>query len=93
MAVHVQCNSCGAWAITEDHEALGPAVDSVVQCTSPAGQPKGSPEGSCCAEHESLDHHNEQVALTRDSSCRPVTITIMGTPEHRVQAYAVAPHA
>jgi hypothetical protein len=85
MAVHVQCNTCGAWAITANHAF----PDGSVRCTSPAGRPKGSPEGSCCTVHESLEHHLEQAELTGDSTCRPVTITIMGT-EHGVVPQALA---
>lgn len=77
MAVHVQCNRCGAWAITENHAF----PDGAVCCVSPEGDPPGSPRGSCCAEHESLEHHLEQAELTGDSRCRPVTITIMGTDQ------------
>jgi hypothetical protein len=79
MAVHVQCNSCGAWGITDNHAF----PDGAARCTSAEGEPEGSPEGSCCAEHEHLDHHLEQAELTGDSRCRPVTITIMGTAHGR----------
>jgi hypothetical protein len=76
MTVHVQCNNCGAWGITDNHVF----PDGAVLCTSEEGDPEGSPAGSCCAEHESLEHHLEQSELTGDSRCRPVTITVMGGP-------------
>jgi hypothetical protein len=76
MAVHVQCRSCGAWGITNNHAF----PDGAAVCISEAGDPPGSPEGSCCAEHESLEHHLEQAELTGNSTCRPVIITIMGAP-------------
>jgi hypothetical protein len=79
MAVHVQCNNCGAWGITEDHEF----PDGVVQCTSPKDDPKGSPAGSCCTDHESLEHHLAEARRAGDSRCRPVTVTIMGTQHGR----------
>jgi len=76
MAVHVQCNGCGAWGITEDHEF----PDAGAVCTSPENDPAGSPQGSCCADHESLEHHLDEARSTGVSHCRPVTITIMGFP-------------
>jgi hypothetical protein len=75
MAVHVQCNSCGAWAITENH-AL---PDAAVRCTSPADDPPGSPEGCCSTLGHTHEEHVAHVAATRDATSRPVTITIMGT--------------
>jgi hypothetical protein len=75
MAVHVQCNSCGAWGITDDHGF----PDAAAVCSSAEDNPPGSPEGSCCADHESLQHHLEEARRTGVSHCRPVTITIMGS--------------
>ena len=79
MAVHVQCNSCGAWGITGNHEF----PDEAVQCVSAKNDPPGSPEGLCCPDHESLDHHLAEARATGDSRCRPMTITVMGTPHGR----------
>lgn len=71
--LHVQCNGCGAMGFTESGEAL----DDVVRCVSPADEPEGSPEGLCCADHESHDDHVAHVQATGDASCRPLVITIM----------------
>jgi hypothetical protein len=78
MAVHVQCNSCGAWAITDQDPP-----DGAVRCVSAAGSPPGSVEGSCCsAGHTHQEHAQYARERHEDGSlCRPVTITIMGT-EH-----------
>jgi hypothetical protein len=76
MTVHVQCNNCGAWGLTENHGF----PDGAAQCRSAEDDPPGSPEGSCCPEHESLDHHLDEAARTGDSRCRPVTITVVGVP-------------
>jgi hypothetical protein len=76
MPVHVQCQSCGSWAITDEDPP-----DGAVHCTSPEGTPEGSLEGSCCTKGHT---HEEHAAYARErhddgSACRPVTITIMGT--------------
>lgn len=76
MTVHVQCNNCGAWGLTDNHAF----PDGAAVCVSPADDPPGSPQGSCCADHEHLEHHLQEAELTGDSTCRPVTITIMGAP-------------
>lgn len=81
MTVHVECNHCHAWALTDNHAF----PDEAAVCTSAADDPPGSPAGSCCADHESLEAHLAEARQTGDSRCRPVTITIMG-----VQAAAAA---
>lgn len=75
MAVHVQCQGCGAWGITENHAF----PDAAAVCISAENEPEGSPEGSCCADHESLEHHLGEARRTGVSHCRPVTITVMGS--------------
>lgn len=72
--IHVQCNNCGAWALTDNHAA----PDSAVQCHSAEGDPPGSQAGTCCTAGRSHDEHAEYARDTGDSNCRPVTITIMG---------------
>jgi hypothetical protein len=74
--IHVQCNSCGAWGVTDNHAF----PDHAAVCTSPADDPPGSPDGSCCPDHETLDHHLAEAQRTGVSHCRPVTLTIMGVP-------------
>lgn len=69
----VECNNCRAQGFTED----GSNPDAVVRCTTPAGDPPGSPEGTCCTSHESHEHHAAAVAETGNASCRPVTITML----------------
>jgi hypothetical protein len=73
VAVHVQCNNCGSWEITDNHAN----PDAAVRCRTPAGDPPGSPDGSCCTVHASHEEHAEHAASTGDAGCRPVTITIM----------------
>lgn len=82
MTVHVQCRHCGAWGMTDNHNF----PDGAVRCTSPAGDPPGSPDGSCCADHESMDHHLAEALRTGDSRCRPLTITVVGMPNPGVIA-------
>jgi hypothetical protein len=88
MAVHAQCQSCGSWVITE----VDPP-DSEVQCTSPAGTPKGSKEGSCCTAGHTHEEHGRYAAERHDdgSACRPITITIMGPPQGGFTGHLVAP--
>lgn len=76
MAVHAQCNSCGAWSITGQDPP-----DGAVKCTSEAGNPPGSVEGSCCTRGHTHEEHGTYAAERHDdgSACRPITITIMGT--------------
>jgi hypothetical protein len=75
--VHVQCNNCGAWAVT----AADPP-DEAVQCTTPAGTPKGSKDGTCCTKGHTHEEHAQYARERHEdgSACRPVTITIMGAP-------------
>lgn len=73
MALHVQCDNCGGWGITSNNAA----PDAAAQCRTPADDPPGSPDGSCCTVHTSHDDHAQAVAGSGDSSCRPVTITVM----------------
>lgn len=81
MAVHVQCNNCGAWAITENHAD----PDSAVQCVSEAGDPPGSQAGTCCTAGHTHEEHADYARQRNDdgSLCRPVTITIMGSDHGR----------
>jgi hypothetical protein len=67
-------------------EQSGPGdFDDAVRCTTAAGTPKGSPAGLCCTVHRSHEAHVEHVRKHGDSSCRPVTITVV--PGHvRVNA-------
>ena len=74
MTVHVQCPSCGAWGITDNHAF----PDHAVTCVSPAGSPEGSVEGSCCTAGRTHSEHLEWAELNQDSACRPVIITVMG---------------
>jgi hypothetical protein len=69
----IQCNNCNANGFTE--QAQNP--DAMVRCTTAAGDPPGSPDGSCCTVHESHEHHADHVAATGDATCRPVTITAL----------------
>jgi hypothetical protein len=78
MTVHVQCNNCGAWAMTDNHRD----PDGAVRCTSAEGDPPGSVEGSCCTAGRTHEEHAEFVRSGDEygAQCRPVTITIMPGP-------------
>jgi hypothetical protein len=73
--VHVQCGQCGAWAVTTQDPP-----DGAVRCISPADDPPGSLEGSCCTAGHTHEEHGQYAAERHDdgSQCRPVIITIMG---------------
>jgi hypothetical protein len=75
MAVHVQCNTCGAWAITNEDPP-----DGAVRCRTPADVPEGSADGCCCIRGHTHDEHARYARERHEdgSLCRPVTITIMG---------------
>jgi hypothetical protein len=74
--IHVQCKSCGAFAITNNHAD----PDSAVVCTSPEDEPAGSVSGSCCSEGHSHEEHAEYARTTGVATCRPIVITIMPGP-------------
>jgi hypothetical protein len=73
--VHVQCDNCGAWTITEEQ-----IPDVAIRCTTGHGEPEGSVEGSCCTDGHTHEEHIAHVTSGHQSgsTCRPVTITIMG---------------
>lgn len=75
MTVHVQCNNCGAWGLTDNHGD----PDSAVRCVTDAGDPPGSVDGSCCTACHTHDEHAQYAREQHDdgSLCRTVTITIM----------------
>jgi hypothetical protein len=87
MTVHVQCDNCGAWGITDNHAY----PDHIVQCVSEEGDPPGSVAGTCCTAGRTHDEHNEWAELNQDSACRPVTITIMGNPGGGGGSWGIAP--
>jgi hypothetical protein len=80
--IHVQCNECGAWEVTDNHAD----PDSAVRCASAENEPSGSVEGSCCTDGHTHEEHAEHARTTGTSHCRPVTITIVGMPGGGVQA-------
>jgi hypothetical protein len=71
----VTCNNCGAMGFTVSGADF--AADAAVRCVTPADDPPGSPEGSCCREHSSHEDHADYVRQTGESGCRPVTITVL----------------
>jgi hypothetical protein len=71
--LHVQCNHCGTWAVTDN----GAVPDRAVRCTSAADDPPGSPDGCCSAEHASHEEYIAHVETTKDATARPVTITML----------------
>jgi hypothetical protein len=74
--IHVQCDHCGSWNITDNHAD----PDSAVRCVSEAENPPGSVAGSCCTAGHTHEDHAEHVRQTHDATCRTVTITIMPGP-------------
>ena len=80
--IHVQCQSCGAWELTDNHEH----PDAAVRCTSPEDEPAGSVEGSCCTEGHTHEEHLEHTGSGNGADCRPITITIVGMPGGGVTA-------
>jgi hypothetical protein len=73
----VTCDNpaCNGRGFTEDS---GPGdFDDAVRCTTAAGVPAGTPAGLCCTTHRTHEAHVEHVRKTGNSSCRPVTITII----------------
>jgi hypothetical protein len=74
--IHAQCDTCGAFAITDNHAD----PDSEVRCRSGADDPAGSVDGSCCTAGHTHEEHAEHARTTHDASCRTITITIMPGP-------------
>jgi hypothetical protein len=67
---HVRCPNCGAEGWSD-----GSNPDAAVRCTSPAGDPPGSTEGSCSTLGHTHAEHIAHVLATGDASSRPVIIT------------------
>jgi hypothetical protein len=72
---HVQCTNCGGMGFTESSEPGD--LDNAARCTSPAGDPPGSAEGSCSALGHTHEEHVAHVQATGDASSRPVIITVV----------------
>jgi hypothetical protein len=68
-------SACKGQGFTEN---CGPGdLDDAARCTTPAGVPLGSAAGTCCTTHDSHEAHAAYVRATGNSSCRPVTITVV----------------